>query len=115
MKRFFGFMIVVLSLSIPAFAAKNSSNISIAAATNVGSTKLAAGNYKISWTGSDAAVQVKFEQNGKTLATAPAKVVPAKNNVVSLGTKAVNGVDQLESIQLDKLNLVFTGAASAAE
>lgn len=115
MKRLFGFALIALSLSLPAFAAKNSQDLTLYKTVKVGATQLPEGNYKVTWTGNDANVQVTIAKNGKTVATAPAKVVPAKNGSVSVSTRSVNGTEVLETIQLDKLNLVLTGAPANGE
>jgi hypothetical protein len=113
MKRFFGFALIVALFSIPAIAAKNSQTMSFAAAVKVGSTQIPAGSYKVSWTGTAPSVQVTIAQNGKTLVTVPAKLTPAKNGHVGMSTNTVGGVDILQSIQLDKFSLVFSGASTA--
>jgi hypothetical protein len=115
MKRFFGLVLILASLSLNAFAAGNSKTISFSKAVKVGSTQVAPGEYKVSWTGNDADVQVAITQNGKAIVTVPAKVEPAKNGYVSLGTRTVNGTNVLESIQLEKLNLVLKNASASGE
>ncbi len=37
----------------------------------IGSTQLKPGNYNVEWQGTGPAVQVSFQQNGKTVVTAP--------------------------------------------
>jgi len=115
MKRFFGLVLILASLSLNAFAAGNSKTISFSKAVKVGSTQVAPGEYKVSWTGNDTDVQVAITQNGKAIVTVPAKVEPAKNGFVSLGTRTVNGANVLESIQLEKLNLVLKNATTSGE
>lgn len=115
MKRFFGFAILLASLSVPAFAAKNSQSISINDPVTVGATQLPAGNYTVSWTGTGSNAQVTIAQKGKASVTVPAKVVEAKNGHVALLTNTVNGSAVLETIQLNNLSLVLTGATSAGE
>lgn len=115
MKRLFGFALILGLLSLPAFAAKNSENLNLSTPVKLGTTQLAAGSYDLKWTGTGATVQVAITQNGKTVATVPAKAVQAKNNQVSLSTNTVGGVNVLESIQLHKVNLIFTGATSTGE
>ncbi len=115
MKRLLGLAIILCSLSLPAFAAKNTKTITFWENTKVGSTQVPAGDYKVSWTGADSNVQVTIARNGKTLATVPAKLVPANNEHVGMSTNTVNGVAVLESIQLDKFSLELTKPASAGE
>ena len=115
MKRFLGIAIILCSLSLPAFAAKNTQKVTFWQATQVGSAQVPAGTYKVSWTGTDSNLQVTINQGKKTVATAPAKLVPAKNLNVSVSTNSENGVEVLQSIQLDNFNLVFTNAGSTGQ
>jgi hypothetical protein len=115
MKRLFGFAIILASLSVPAFAVKNSQNVAILDPVKVGSTQLPAGNYKVSWTGTGPNVQVTIEEKGKASVTVPAKVVEAKNGHIALLTNSVGGTNVLETIQLDNLSIVLVGATTSGE
>lgn len=115
MKRLFAIAIILCSLSLPAFAAKNTQKVTFWQTTKVGSTQVPAGTYKVTWTGADSNLQVTINQGKKTVATAPAKLLPAKNLNVSVSTNTVNGVAVLQSIQLDNFNLIFTEAGSTGQ
>ncbi|MGA7108385.1 MAG: hypothetical protein WBV28_04950 [Terracidiphilus sp.] len=115
MKRFFGFALMLVLLSVPAFAAKNSQNVSITDPIKVGSTQLPAGDYKVSWTGTGSSVQVTIEEKGKASVTVPAKIVEAKNGHVALLTNSVGGANVLETIQLNNLSIIFAGATASGE
>ncbi|HEX3892109.1 MAG TPA: hypothetical protein VHW46_06020 [Terracidiphilus sp.] len=115
MKRFFGFALIVASLAIPAFAAKNSQSITLTDAVKVGSTQLPAGAYKLTWTGTGSSVQLTIADKGKNTVTVPAKIVDSKNGHVAVLTNTVGGASVLESIQLDNLSLVLTGATASGE
>jgi hypothetical protein len=115
MKRFFGYAIILASLSIPAFAAKNAADITISSPVKVGTTQLPAGQYKVTWTGTGSAVQVTIAERGKASVTVPAKAVEEKNGRVAVLIDKVKGGDILQSIQLDKLTLQIAGAASSGE
>ena len=52
-------------------ASKNAHSVEISNAVQIGGTKLKPGDYKVEWQGTGPAVQVSFQQNGKTVATAP--------------------------------------------
>ena len=53
-----------------AYAARNNAHsIDISQVIQIGGTTLKPGNYKLEWQGSGSAVQVSFQQNGKTLVT----------------------------------------------
>jgi type IV secretory pathway protease TraF len=64
-----------LAVSLVAVAAEKAVSVTVPSATQVNGKPLAAGSYKVSWTGSDAAVQVTFKQDKKVIAEAPAKLV----------------------------------------
>ena len=115
MKRIVAFAFIALSLSVAAFAAKNSQDITLHKVVKVGTVQLPQGSYKVSWTGSDANAQVTIAKEGKTVVTAPVKIVPAKNVGVSLSTKTLNGSEVLEMIQLEKLDIVLTNATATGE
>jgi hypothetical protein len=114
-KRFLGFAIVLASLSIPAFAAKNSQSISITDPVKVGSTELPAGNYKVTWTSTGSNAQVTIAAKGIASVTVPAKVVEAKNGHVALLTNTVSGSNVLESIELNNLNINLAGTTPTGE
>jgi hypothetical protein len=94
----------------PAFGAGNKpQTVIIPEKVQVGSTQLAAGTYKLAFTGTGSDVQVTLTQAGKTVITFAAKVVEQKNNPgVDLNTNA--GVTTLEAINLDKVSLQLEGA-----
>jgi hypothetical protein len=54
-----------------ALARDNAHSVEISDAVQIGSTKLKPGNYKVEWQGTGPAVQVSFQQNGKTVVTVP--------------------------------------------
>jgi hypothetical protein len=115
MKRLFGYALILASLSIPAFAAKNSQDLTISAPVKVGATVLPAGDYKITWTATGSDAQVTFAQRGKNPVTVPAKATEEKNGHVALTTNAVDGTNVLESIQLNNLTLKIAGATASGE
>jgi hypothetical protein len=116
MKRLLGIALLVGSLSLPAFAAKNAQNITLWQATKIGASQLPAGNYKVTWTGTDSNVQVTVAQGKKTVATVSGKLVPANNNAAGgLSTDTQNGVVVLQSIQLSKFDLVLTSPESSGQ
>ena len=115
MKLYFGFAIILASLSIPAFAAKNSQTVAISDVVKVGSTQLTPGQYKVSWTGTGSSVQVTLAEKGGESVTVPAKLVQSKNGHVALLTNSVGGANVLESIQLNDLSLVLGGTSTSGE
>ena len=61
----------LLALCGSALARDNAHSVEISNAVEIGGTRLKPGNYKVEWHGTGPAVQVSFEQNGKTLVTVP--------------------------------------------
>ena len=62
----------LLELGGSARAARgNARSVEISDVVQIGSTKLKPGNYKVDWQGTGPAVQVSFQQNGKTVVTVP--------------------------------------------
>ena len=105
MKRFFGYAIILASLSVPSLAANNSKNVNLTSPATVGSTKLPAGQYRVSWTGTGSAVQVTIAAKGKATVTVPAKAVETKNGQTAMRFSTVNGVNELKDIMFDNLTL----------
>jgi len=112
MKRIIGFAIVLGTLCLPAFAAKNSKTVDIGETVMVGSKKLPAGNYKVSWTGTGSNVQVTIAQRGKQTVTVPAKMVAGNNDEVGIVTNKASGSNILQSILLNHLTLNLKNTAS---
>ena len=115
MKRMLGIAVILCSLSLSAFAAKNTKEVTFSQDTKVGSTQVPAGVYKVSWTGTGSNVQIAVVKGRKTIASSPAKLVPAKNNFVGLSTSTIGGVEVLDSIQMDDFNLVLTGGQPSGQ
>ena len=76
-------------------------SITIPETAQVGSSRLKAGDYKLQWEGNGPDVNVAFVQNGRTVATVPAKLVdkkdvPADAVVFKAGdgnTRTINEID----------------------
>jgi hypothetical protein len=80
MKKLRGLMLAVVTFSlmvtVAAFARdKNHHSVVIPETLQVGTTRLAPGEYTMQWTESGATAEVNFVQNGKSVAQAPAKIV----------------------------------------
>jgi hypothetical protein len=118
MKRILGFAIILSSLAVPAFAAQKTQNITLPEAATIGSTKLPAGEYKITWTGTAPDVQVTLEQKnvGRPVnATLPARLVTEKHDRTQLTTNSQAGVNTLEKVQLKDVTLTFTSAPASGQ
>lgn len=106
---------LMLALGVaPAMAAKNSQSINLSQDVKVGTTNIPAGDVKVTWTGTGDAVQVTLVANGKSI-TVPAKLVAEKNGRKGYTVSSKNGVDELQTIQLNKLSLQLQSPASSGE
>jgi len=114
MKRFLGYAAMLALLSVPAFAAKNSENITLSSPVTVGTTQLPAASYKVTWTGTGTNTQVTLA-HGKSVFTLPAKVVEQKNGQSSVLTQTKDGANILEGINLSKVSVTFTSAPSSGQ
>jgi hypothetical protein len=114
MKRYFSYAVLLVLLSVPAFAGSNSQSISIPSAVTVGSVQLPAGDYKVNWTGAGPDVQVTLTRNGKSVVTTSAKVVAERNTYIGVGTQAQGSVNVLQTIQLSNVSLVLEAPAAVA-
>jgi hypothetical protein len=114
-KRFFGFALLVVLFSAPAFAARNSQTVNLSENVKVGSTQIPAGNYKVTWTGSGSDAQVTLAQGGKTFVTVPAKVVGEKHDHSAITVSTRDGADVLETIDLNNVSLVLEGSPTSGQ
>jgi len=75
MKKFYLTVVLTLTcllgLGISARARDNAHSVEISVVVQIGNTKLKPGNYKVECQGAGPAVQVSFQQNGKTVVTVP--------------------------------------------
>jgi hypothetical protein len=115
MKRFFGSALLLVLVSVPAFAGKNSQTISLSENVKVGSTQIPAGDYKVTWTGSGSDAQVTLAQGGKTFVTVPAKVVEEKHNLSGFTVNTKDGVDRLDTIELNNFSLLLEAASTSGQ
>ncbi len=71
MKRFLGYVLVLGSLVVPAFAAKNSQSLTLTTPVTVGTTQLPAGDYKVTWTGTGSTYKSPSRRKAKRPSTSP--------------------------------------------
>ena len=96
-----------------AYAARNNAHsVDISDAVQIGGTKLKPGNYKVEWQGTGPAVQVSFQQNGKTVVTVPGTLKTNDDQVIqdAIMTEATGaGMSTLKEIDFRHLKqaLVF--------
>jgi hypothetical protein len=115
MKRLLGFVMLFAAVSIPAVAAKNSETVNVPIAMNAGSTKLAPGDYNVTWTGSGSNVQVTFAQSKKVVVTLPATLAEQKNRNKGLETHTQSGSEVLDTIRMDNITLKFAPSTSTGQ
>lgn len=118
MKRFFAFAFILALFSMPSFAASKSSTVRFSSDVTVGSSKLPAGEYKLTYNGTAPNVQVTLVQKGAShpiTATVPAKLTEQKHEQVSMTTNSANGGNLLQTVQLKDVTLEFTTAPASGQ
>jgi hypothetical protein len=99
---------LILTLSMAMAWPKIHKTVCIIEPTVVGGVEVEPGTYSIDWSGTGPNVQVSFSRQGKTIATAPATLVPAKNRYDSLTTSQTqDGKKSLVEIKLTNSTLDF--------
>ncbi len=107
MKKLRGLMLAVVTFSlmvtVAAFAKdKNHHSVVIPETMQVGTTRLAPGEYTMQWTESGATAEVSFVQYGKSVAQAPANIVnlarPSASDSLTTRTETGNTI-ALEEVQ----------------
>jgi hypothetical protein len=103
----------LLAFGGSAYAARNNAHsVEISEALQIGGTRLKPGNYKVQWQGTGPMVQVSFQQNGKTVVTAPGTLKMSDHQVTqdAIVTEATDaGTSTLKEIDFghQKEALVF--------
>lgn len=75
MKKLIVFALMLTFVSLSAFAATGSGKINVVSAGQIAGQSLAAGQYKLTWTGEGDKVQVRIMKGKDTVVKAPAKLV----------------------------------------
>jgi len=112
MKRLFGFALLIGAMfATPLFASRlfstKSTTVNIPEAVTVGSTQIAAGEYKVSYEGSAPAVKVTLAKSRSSSVVLDAKFVEGKNGGPAVTLSTVDGVRILEQIDIKGGSLVF--------
>jgi hypothetical protein len=108
--------IVTFGLSLGAFAKdRNEGKFSLTEPAQIGSTQLKAGDYKVTWEGTGADVQVKILQGKDVIATTSAKLVDKSLPQDAVTLSGTSGMKTLEEIDFGgkKQALVFNSAETA--
>jgi hypothetical protein len=114
MKRLLYSALLLTLVSIPAFAAKNSSSVTFPDGVTVGSAQLPPGDYKVTWTGTGDNVQVTLVEKDKYSArpvTVTAKVTDSTENRTGFTSEHQGNVNRLHTLQFGKTMLVFDTSA----
>ncbi len=99
-----------------ALAAQQHRDVSLDQKAMLGSQQLKPGQYTLKWDDNSANTNVTFEQNGKTVATAPATIVK-KNNPgnASYEFNTSSGQNRLDRVYLSHEELVFGTTSTNTE
>jgi hypothetical protein len=103
---------LALLFPVGASARNNAHSVQIFDVVQIGSTQLKPGDYKVEWQGTGPAVQVSFQQSGKTVVTVPATLKTNDDQVTqdAIMTEATSaGTTELKEIDFgrQKEALVF--------
>ena len=105
--------IALVLLSVSAWASdKMKANIQIFKTVSVGSTQLAPGEYKMTWTGSGASAEATFSQGKRVIATVPAQVTEARSGYSGPALHTDSVSNTLTGVELPKVSLSFTSENS---
>lgn len=108
--RAFIFVLLLFTLPVVSFAAKNSKEVTFDKVTKVGNAELQPGTYRVAWNGTGPQVEVDFSHNGKNVTSTTAKLVngPSEyDSAIRLRTGA-NDSTVLEEIDFRNQQLVFS-------
>jgi YD repeat-containing protein len=102
-------LVAVALLSISALASdKMNASIQIQDAVHVGSTLLAPGQYRMTWTESGTRAEVTFLQGKKVIATVPAQVSQARSGYDGPVLHTDTVANTLAAVALPKMSFVFS-------
>jgi hypothetical protein len=105
---------VLVLLSVGAWAGdKMRANIQIDETLHVGSTQLAPGAYKMTWTESGSNAEVTFSQGKKVIATVPAHVTQVRSGYHSPVVHTDRSTSSLIAVELPVVSLSFTSENAA--
>lgn len=110
MKQLVRLTLAVALFTTPLFAA-NKATVTIPNDATIGTTKLAAGEYKLTYDGSGPVVKVTLTQSGHPPIQLDAKLEPTRYSEVSVSIeKKADGQFTLRSINVGRVALVFETA-----
>ena len=101
--------IALVLLSISGWARdRMKANIQIFQTVQLGSTQLAPGEYKMTWTESGSDTEVTFSQGNKVIATIPAQVTQVRSGYDGPALHTEGASNTLTGVDLPKLSFSFT-------
>ena len=113
----FAFLLVFLPAIAFAGGKKSgiqSKDISFSAPIQVGTQQLKAGDYRVQWNGTADNTEVAFVQNGKEVASVPARLVQSSNQSnASFETNTTTNVPTLQRVYVKNGVLEFDGLPNA--
>jgi hypothetical protein len=106
--------VVLVLLSVSAWASdKMKANIQINQTLHVGSTQLAPGAYKMTWTESGSNAEVTFSQGKNVIATVPAHVTQVRSGFHSPAIHTDSSTSTLVEVELPEVSLSFSSENAA--
>ena len=106
--------VALVLLSVSAWAGdKMKADIQIDSPVHVGSTQLAPGAYKMTWTESGSSAEVTFSQGKKVIATVPAHVTQVRSGYHSPAIHTDSSTSTLIEVELPEVSLSFTSENAA--
>jgi hypothetical protein len=107
-------VLVLLSLSVSAWAGdKMKASIYIDHTVHVGSTQLAPGPYKMTWTESGSSAEVTFSQGKNVIAIVAAHVTQVRSGYHSPAVHTDRSTGTLIAVELPEVSLSFTSENAA--
>jgi hypothetical protein len=91
---------------------KMKANFQIYQTVNVGSTQLAPGEYKMTWTESGSNAEVTFSRGKKVIVTVPAQITQARSGYASPALHTDSVSNTLTGVALPNISLSFTSGAA---
>ena len=111
-------VVLLVSCSAALFAAvKNSAGVTFDKPLRVAAAELKPGDYKVEWEGAGPQVEVRFLQEGKVVATAPATLETNSSSYHSgVEFKAVSDhTNLLQKLYAGQMELTFQAGTTAAK
>ena len=114
--RLMSAIFLLLTCASLASAEKKNVSVTFTEPVKIAGTSLEPGKYRIEWEGTGPEVQVSFQKNHKTIATAPARIVDQASHYhgATIETKLEGDSRVLQEIQLKKMALMFDEGSSGS-